>query len=273
MNDYKALKNIDLSGIETKRIRSTGYKADFNTACKHFYNAHPLDVVLNNDAYKGLYIALVKKSYQDGGSDYNGGYYMTFSDIGDNVYIEFLGFTGYDDIERMKEKLDSMQAFIGRAGFLSLLADTAAHGWFIKNPELLALDMIGEVELADKYRKEKVVWVAKREQEEEERREQRREEQRRMEEEKRIELDKAAQKIRSRQTTDNDNGIILELMNRYGVNVPSRTKGWILDCLVSITFNDGQISYIYRKSKNGKGSQRVFVCINELIEAIDKEAA
>lgn len=277
MYDYTALKSIDLSGIETKRIRATGYKSDGNTPYKHFYNAMPLDVVLSDEAYKGLYIALIRKAYQDGGDDYNGGYYMTFNDIGDNVYIEFLGFMGNEDIERMIEKINSMQAYIGRSGFLSYCATLSARGWFIKNPELMALDMIGEVELVKKYRIEKAAIIEKKEQEDRERREQYRKEQeekqRRIEEEKRIELKAAAEKIRNRQTTDNDNGIILELMRQYGVKIPLRTQGWILDSLASVKFDGDKISYSYYRKRNGKGSQKVFDCIRDLVKAIDEEVA
>ena len=277
MNEYRPLKNIDLSGIETKRIRATGYKSDHNTPCKHFFDACPLDLVLSNESYKGLYIALVNKAYQDGGNDYNGGWYMTFNDIGDNVYIEFLGFMGNEDIERMREKLNSMQAYIGRSGFLSYCAALSARGWFVKNPELMALDMIGEVELVKKYRIEKAAIIEKKEQEDRERREQYRKEQeekaRRLAEEKENALREAATKIRNRQTTDNDNAIILDLMRKYGVDVPLRTQGWIIDCLASVKFDGDKISYSYYRRKNGKGSQKVFDCIRDLVNAIDKEVA
>ncbi len=277
MYDYNALKNIDLSGIETKRIRATGYKSDHNTPCKHFFDACPLDLVLSNEAYKGLYIALKEKAYQDGGNDYNGGWYMIFNDIGDNVYIEFLGFMGNEDLERMIEKINSMQAYIGRAGFLSYCSLLSARGWFVKNPELLALDMIGESELAEKYRIEKAAIIEKKEQEDRERREQCRKEQeekaRRLAEEKENALREAATKIRNRQTTDNDNAIILDLMRKYGVDVPSRTQGWIIDCLASVKFDGDKIGYSYYRRKNGKGSQKVFDCIRDLVKAIDEEVA
>lgn len=277
MYDYNALKNIDFSGIEEKRIRATGYKTDGNTPCKHFYNALPLDVVLSDEAYKGLYIALIRKAYQDGGDDYNGGYYMTFNDIGDNVYIEFLGFMGNEDIERMREKLNSMQAYIGRSGFLSYCAALSARGWFVKNPELMALDMIGEVELVKKYRIEKAEIIEKRQQEEKERREQYRKEQeekqRRIEEEQRIAIKTAEEKIRKKENVINADGIILKLMRKYNIDVPLRTQGWIIDNLVSVSFSDDSISYRFNRGKNGRGSQKVFDCLWELMRVIEKEVA
>ena len=245
MNDYNTLQNIDLSAIEAKRIRTIGYKNDGNTPCKHYYDAHPLDKVLEDTSFKGLYLALIEKPYQDGGTDYNGGFYMVFNDLGENIFTEFKAFYGHDPIEQMAERLHGMECFIGKDGFLSHLAYTTALGRAVKNPELMALDMLGETELAKSYRKKKSVWLAKREQEEKERKEQykkeQEEKQRRWEEEKRLELETATNKIRNRESTPNDNGVILDLMRKYGVNVPLRTQGWILDCLISVTFNGDSI--------------------------------
>ena len=53
MNDYNTLQNIDLSAIEAKRIRTIGYKNDGNTPCKHYYDAHPLDKVLEDTSLQG----------------------------------------------------------------------------------------------------------------------------------------------------------------------------------------------------------------------------
>ena len=277
MNDYNTLQNIDLSAIEAKRIRTIGYKNDGNTPCKHYYDAHPLDKVLEDTSFKGLYLALIEKPYQDGGTDYNGGFYMVFNDLGENIFTEFKAFYGHDPIEQMAERLHGMECFIGKDGFLSHLAYTAALGRAVKNPELMALDMLGETELAKSYRKKKSVWLAKREQEEKERKEQYRKEQeakqRRREEEKHMELETAANKIRNRERTPNDNGVILDLMRKYGVNVPLRTQGWILDCLISVTFNDDSISYTYLRRNKGRGSQKIYDCLHDLVSAIDAEKA
>ena len=66
-------------------------------------------------------------------------------------------FYGHDPIEQMIERLHGMVSFIGKDGFLSYLAYTAALGRAVKNPELMALDMLGETELAKSYRKKKSV--------------------------------------------------------------------------------------------------------------------
>ena len=107
----------------------------------------------------------------------------------------------------------------------------------------------------------------------EEKRKEQEEKARRLAEEKENALREAATKIRNRQTTDNDNAIILDLMRKYGVDVPLRTQGWIIDCLASVKFDGDKISYSYYRRKNGKGSQKVFDCIRDLVNAIDKEVA
>ena len=277
MDDYNTLQNIDLTAIDKKRSRTIGYKIDGNTPCKHYYDAYPLEKVLKDTSFKGLYLALIEKPYQDGGTDYNCGFYMVFNDLGENIFMGFEAFYGHDPIEQMTECLHGMQNFIGKDGFLSHLAYTTALGRPVKNPELMALDMLGETELAKSYRKRKSVWFARREQEEKERKEQYRreqeEKQRRWEEGKRLELETAANKIRNRETTANDNGIILDLMRKYGVNVPLRTQGWILDCLISVTFNGDSISYTYLRQNKGRGSQKIYDCLHDLVSAIDAEKA
>ena len=97
------------------------------------------------------------------------------------------------------------------------------------------------------------------------------EKQRRWEEEKRLELETATNKIRNRESTPNDNGVILDLMRKYGVNVPLRTQGWILDYLVSVTFNGDSISYTYLRRNKGRGSQKIYDCLHDLVSAIDTE--
>ena len=189
---------------------------------------------------------------------------MVFNDLGENIFMGFEAFYGHDPIEQMAECLHSMQSFIGKDGFLSHLAYTSAHGRPVKNSELMALDMLGETELANSYRKKKSVWLTKRKQEEK---------QRRQEEEKRFELETAANKLRNRETTSNDNGVILDLMRKYGVKVPLRTQGWILDCLVSVTFDGDSVNYTYFKRNKGRGSQKVFDCLYDLVGAIDAEKA
>lgn len=60
--------------------------------------------------------------------------------------------------------------------------------------------------------------------------------------------------------TIKDGEVIVKLADKYNVNIPIRTRGWILDNLSETTITEsGNISYRYwRRSKNAKGSQTVY---------------
>ncbi len=63
--------------------------------------------------------------------------------------------------------------------------------------------------------------------------------------------------------------IIIKLANKYNVNIPLRTKGWILNSLAeSIITPDGGVSYRYWKRKGAKGSQSVYSVLYNIRSAI-----
>ena len=61
--------------------------------------------------------------------------------------------------------------------------------------------------------------------------------------------------------------IVNHLMRLYGVDVPLRTQGWINEKLVSLRIADGRCSDLrYRTRKGGRCSEKIFDCVNALIE-------
>lgn len=64
--------------------------------------------------------------------------------------------------------------------------------------------------------------------------------------------------------------IVNYLMRRYHVEVPLRTQGWIKERLVNATIENGKCERLqyYRRTKTGRGSQKFFQCMNELIRAV-----
>lgn len=63
--------------------------------------------------------------------------------------------------------------------------------------------------------------------------------------------------------------IVNYLMRQYHIDVPLRTQGWINDKLSSTTLQDGRcVSLRYLHSKNGRGSQKFFECMDALIRAV-----
>lgn len=275
MIDENRVNNIDYSGIESKRIRTIGYKQDGNTPCKHFYTAFPLDAVMKDERYSGLYIALIEKAYQDGGNDYNGGYYGIFDDLGGNIFRKFTYITGYYPIEGIAERIDPLLIYKGKDGYLNYLSMLSAKGWFVKNPDLMILDMWGMTELAEKYRVQKAAIIAKRQQEEQERRkayiEKCEAEKKAKAEEKAKQLKETEDAIRAREEkVYNTDGVILDLMRKHDIDVPLRTQGWILDCLYSVNFADGNgMNYSYYRKGKARGSQSFFKYMWKLVNAID----
>ena len=68
--------------------------------------------------------------------------------------------------------------------------------------------------------------------------------------------------------------IVNYLMRLYHVDVPLRTQGWINDKLFSATIRDGLCSdYRYYRKKGGRGSQKFFDCMNDLIRAVTAQKA
>ena len=278
MTEYNMLKDFNFQDIETKRIRTVGYKSDHNTPCRHFYNAWPLEKVLGEDRYSGLYLVLIDAAVQNGGTDYNGGYYIVFNEIGDNVHTALLSINGHDSMERLKEHTDEGLRFKSKDGFLNALKDRVSHGYFIRETDIMALEMIGEAELAKQYRIKKTEWLAERERQEIERREklmaEEAEKERRLAEENAARLNAAETSIKARQRTPNTDGVILDLMRHYGIDVPLRTQGWILNSLAEVNF-DGQNGMSYRYWKRGKatGSQAFFNYMWKLVNVIDGATA
>lgn len=54
--------------------------------------------------------------------------------------------------------------------------------------------------------------------------------------------------------------IIVKIADKYNINIPLRTRGWILNNLAETTItDDGSVSYRYfKRSKNATGSQKVY---------------
>lgn len=88
------------------------------------------------------------------------------------------------------------------------------------------------------------------------------------------ELIKATEKTFISGGTIKNGEIIVKLADKYGVNIPIRTRGWILNTLSECTISDsGGVSYRYWKKKNGTGSQKVYDILFEIRKAIQTAQA
>lgn len=255
------LKDFNFTGIETTKIRVLGYAKDGNTPQKHFYNAYPLDKVLNDDKYKGLWIAKILNDY-----------FGIFNSLGD-ICIKYHAESGYNDIEAVKSDIDRYFInFIGVDGFIRFLAYTVSKRVHVQIIMIDLLKHLGRFDLAEHYQTYREIFFFLRDRREQEQHKaylkEQEEKQRKRQEEKNRKLDEVENSLKSHKETANDDGIILDLMRKYNVNVPLRTQGWILDCLATVTFINGSVGYRYYKRKNGKGSQKVFECLRDLMDAI-----
>lgn len=63
--------------------------------------------------------------------------------------------------------------------------------------------------------------------------------------------------------------VVNHLMRLYRVDVPLRTQGWINEMLSSVTIQNGKCNYYqFLRSKRGRGSEKFFECMNDLIQAV-----
>lgn len=59
--------------------------------------------------------------------------------------------------------------------------------------------------------------------------------------------------------------IIVKLANKYGVNIPLRTKGWILNSFAECTVTEnGGMSYRYWKKKGTTGSKKIYDVLSSI---------
>jgi len=106
-----------------------------------------------------------------------------------------------------------------------------------------------------------------------------REEQRKREEQEEIEAEQKAitetEDIIINGGTIKNGSLICKVADKYNINIPIRTRGWILNALAECTLTaDGGISYrYYKKNKNATGSQKVYDVLFDIKKAIQAKVA
>ncbi len=75
--------------------------------------------------------------------------------------------------------------------------------------------------------------------------------------------------------TINDGKLIIKIADKYGINIPIRTRGWILNTLAECTISDhNSISCRYwKRSKGATGSQKIYDVLLAIIKAIKESKA
>ena len=263
------IKDFDFTSIKAVRKQCWTYKSDGNTPIKKGKNLYPLEVILNDDTFKGFFVEIVQRKYDDP-------FFQLWNDLG-NSCVKDNGIHPCAEIERLKEEMQGWQSYIGIEGFKRSLHEMEEkHNW-INNACIMALADNGEPELAIYYQEYHDRLKVEREEEERRRREEyerkEQEKEERREVEKATQLNQAEQNIREKKDLKNElidgRSIVLCLMDRYGIRVPIKTQGWFNQKLAFVKWIDGKITYSYYRTKGTNGSQTAFKYLNMLEEAVN----
>jgi len=72
--------------------------------------------------------------------------------------------------------------------------------------------------------------------------------------------------------TIKDGSVIVKIADKYNVDIPLRTRGWILNNFAESTIENNSISCRYWKTKNGTGSTRIYDILHSIRKAILQSA-
>ena len=263
------IKDFDFTSLHAMRKQCWTYKLDGNTPIKKGKNLYPLEVILNDDTFKGFFVEIVRRKYDDL-------FFRLWNDLG-NSCVKDNGIHPCAEIERLKEEMQGWQSYVGIEGFKRSLREMSEkHNW-INNACIMALADNGESELAVRYQEYHDRLAAEREeksakeQEEAARKEQ--EKERKRQEEITTKLNQATQNIKDRKNFKNElidgKSIVLCLMDKYGIKVPIKTQGWFNAKLAFVKWIDGEITYSYYKTKGTNGSQTAFKYLRMLENAVN----
>lgn len=265
------IKDFDFISIHAVRKQCWTYKTDGNTPIKKGKNLYPLEVVLNDDTFKGFFVEIVRRKYDDP-------FFQLWNDIG-NSCVKDNGIHPYAEIECLKEEMQGWQSYVGIEGFKRSLCEISEKHKWINNACIMALVDNGEIELAKYYQEYHDRIAAEREEESRRRNEEaecrQREREQKHKEEIAAQLNQAEQNIRERKDLKNEmidgKSIVLCLMDKYGIKVPIKTQGWFNQKLAFVKWIDGEITYSYYRTKGTNGSQTAFKYLRELEYAISNQ--
>ena len=265
------IKDFDFTSIKAVRKQCWTYKSDGNTPIRTGKNLYPLEVILENDAFKGFFVEIIHHR-----ESYYTDTFILWNDLG-NSCVKFGSINAYFDLNQAQEELQNLFKWKGIDGFKVWLCTLEeSHNW-IRNTSILALADNGETELAIHYQEYHDRFKTEREEEERLQREEYGRQERKKEQERQAEistqLNQAEQNIREKKDLKNElidgRSIVLCLMDRYGIRVPIKTQGWFNQKLAFVKWIDGGITYSYYKTKGTNGSQTAFKYLNMLEEAVN----
>lgn len=266
------IKEINFDTMESVRKKCITFAKDGNTVVKPYKTLYCVENITHDAAHKNLYFEVIK-----GKESWEETHYKLWEDL-QVICISQGWVQGFLDISDFSEKILAYP-YSGADGFYKKLEEAERSGFYINKVEIEVCALLGNIDLAKhyaEYREKQITEKEAKRQAEVAERERRKIE----EEEKRLaEIEKTILEAENNIFHQKDfknvkadgKSVINKLMEKYGINVPLRTQGWINSKLAMITFNDGKISYrFYGKSQ--RDNSTVFIkYLKELKDAIDLE--
>lgn len=264
------VSEIDFATMESIRKKCIAFAKDGNTVVKPYKTLYSLENVTHNTEHKNLYIELVKREYGDP-------IYQLWEDLG-SICISQGWIQGYCDIEEVSAKI-AEYPYLSIDGFYKRLEASESKGYYINKVDIEVCVLLENIDLAKHYSEYRERQIAEKEaklraaKKECEKKKIEAEKQRIAEVEKAIQ--DAEYKIFHQEDFKNTEiegkSIINKLMDKYGINVPLRTKGWINSKLAMIVFQGGKISYKFYGKTQRDDSTVFYNYLMRLETAINEE--
>lgn len=265
------IREIAFDTMESVRRKCIAFTKDGNTVVKPYRTLYSLEAITHEEIHKNLYLEVVK------GREWEETHYQLWEDF-QVICISQGWIQEYWDIEEVSKKLTEYSYF-GIDGFYKRLAESEQNGYYINKIDIEVCALLGNINLAKHYAEYREKQIAKKEAKRQAEREERELKEREAEEKRIAEIDKAIQEAEKNIFHQRDfenkevdgKSIINKLMEKYGINVPLRTQGWINSKLAMIIFNGGKISYKFY-GKTQRDNSTVFRnYLARLEDAINEE--
>lgn len=266
------IREIAFDTMESIKKKCITFAKDGNTVVRPYRTLYSLENITHDMVHKNLYLEVIKGKYNDMS-------YQLWEDF--QVICISQGWVhGFLDIEEFSEKLLEYPYFEVK-GFYKRLKEAERNSWYVNKVDIEVCFLLGNIDLAKHYSEYREHQIAEKEEKRqmeiaERERKQKEEETKRLAEMEKIITDAENNIFHQKEFNNvevNGKSVINQLMDKYGIAVPLRTKGWINSKLAMITFIDGKISYrFYGKSQRDNSS--VFMkYLVKLKETIDLELA
>lgn len=250
------IREINFDTIESVRKKCITFARDGNKVIKPYKTLYNLDNILNEGTNKNLFLEILKGDYET--------HFRLWEDIGVICINQGWIHGGYD-ISELSQCINSY-IYLKAEGYLKKLEEEEKRGHYINKCNIEVCYLLGEISLAKHYSEYREKCIAEREIRDKKKLEEAQRKEREIKEKRLEEINSAIEETENKILHQNDfknievdgKSIINKLMEKYSINVPIRTKGWINSKLAMITFCDGKISYkFYGKSQ--RDNSKVFM--------------